>query len=66
MQRSRVQKEENSRVQHCEEAGSNTSTTALRILGGDEKEIQCLGYNWAILFLTDINTGIWSSMLGES
>jgi hypothetical protein len=25
------------------EAGSNTSTVALRVVGGDEKEIQCLG-----------------------
>jgi hypothetical protein len=25
------------------EAGSNTSTVALRIVGGDEKETQCLG-----------------------
>jgi hypothetical protein len=26
---------------------------------------QCLGYNWATLFLGDINTGTWSSRLGE-
>jgi hypothetical protein len=25
------------------EAGSNTSTVALRVVGGDEKETQCLG-----------------------
>jgi hypothetical protein len=25
------------------EAGSNTSTVALRVVGGDEKGIQCLG-----------------------
>jgi hypothetical protein len=24
------------------------------------------GYNWAILFLEDINTGTWPSRLGES
>jgi hypothetical protein len=29
------------------EAGSNTSTVALRIIRGDEKGIQCLGYNRA-------------------
>jgi hypothetical protein len=33
------QKSNNSRV----EAGSNTSTVALRLVGGDEKETQCLG-----------------------
>jgi hypothetical protein len=31
--------DENSHV----EAGSNTSTVALRVVGGDEKGIQCLG-----------------------
>jgi hypothetical protein len=39
------------------EAGSDTSTVALRIVGGYEKGTQCLGYNWATLFLWDINTG---------
>jgi hypothetical protein len=29
-------------------AGSNTSTVALRVVGGDEKGTQC--YNWATLF----------------
>jgi hypothetical protein len=38
------------------EAGSNTSTVALRVVGGDEKGIRCLG---------DINTGIWPSRLGS-
>jgi hypothetical protein len=35
---------------------SNTSTVALRVGGGDEKGTQYLGYNWATLFLGDINT----------
>jgi hypothetical protein len=48
------------------EAGSNSSTVALRIVGGDEKGTQCLGYNWATLFLGDINRGTWPSRLGES
>jgi hypothetical protein len=47
-------------------AGSNTSTVALRVVGGDEKETQCLGVNWATLFLRDIDTGTWPSRLGES
>jgi hypothetical protein len=33
------------------EAGSNTSTVALRVVGGDEKGTQCLGYNWTTQFL---------------
>jgi hypothetical protein len=33
------------------EAGLNTSTVALRVVGGDEKGTQCLGYNSANLFL---------------
>jgi hypothetical protein len=48
------------------EAGSNTSTVALRVVGGDEKGTQCLGYNWAALFLGDINKGTWPSRLEES
>jgi hypothetical protein len=39
------------------DAGSNTSTVALRIAGGDEK---------GTLFLKNINTGTWPSRLGES
>jgi hypothetical protein len=38
------------------EAGSNTSKVALRAVGGDEKGNHCLGYNWATLFLGDVNT----------
>jgi hypothetical protein len=41
------------------ETRSNTSTVTLRVVG-DEYEAQCLGgggYNWATLFLWDINTG---------
>jgi hypothetical protein len=36
----------------CVWAGSNTSTVAPRVAGGDENGIQCL----ATLFLGDINT----------
>jgi hypothetical protein len=38
------------------EAGSNTSTVALRVVGGDEKGAQCL---------RDIKMGTWPSMLGS-
>jgi hypothetical protein len=47
------------------EAGSNTSIVALQVVGGDEKEPSALGYNWATIFLGDINTGSWPSRLGE-
>jgi hypothetical protein len=47
------------------EAGSNTSTVALRVVGGDEKRAQCLGYNPATLFLEVVNTGTWPSSLGS-
>jgi hypothetical protein len=39
------------------EAGWNTSTVALRVIGGDEKGHSAWGHNGAILFLGDINTG---------
>jgi hypothetical protein len=39
------------------EAGSNTSTVTLRVVGNDEK---------VTLFLGDVNTGTWPSRLGES
>jgi hypothetical protein len=39
---------------------------SLRILRGDKKGNSARGYNWATLFLGDINTGTWSSRLGES
>jgi hypothetical protein len=48
------------------EAGSNTSTVGLRVVGGDEKEPSAWGYNRATLFLGDINTRTWPSRLGES
>jgi hypothetical protein len=48
------------------EAGSNTSTVTLRVVGGDEKGTQYLGYNWATLFLGHINMGTWASRLGKS
>jgi hypothetical protein len=48
------------------EAGSNTSTVALRVVGGEEREPSVWGYNWATLFLGDINTGTWPSKLGGS
>jgi hypothetical protein len=31
-----------------------------------QKGTQCRGFNWATLFLGDINTGTWPSKLGES
>jgi hypothetical protein len=40
------------------EAGWNTSSVALGIVGGDEKGTQCLGYNWATVFLGYMNRGI--------
>jgi hypothetical protein len=36
-------------------------TVALRVVGGDEKGTQCMGCNWATLFLGDINTRTWLS-----
>jgi hypothetical protein len=48
------------------EAGSNTSTVDLRVVGGDEKETSARGYNWATLFLRDINKGAWISRFGVS
>jgi hypothetical protein len=40
------------------EAGSNTSTAALRVVEGDEKGTQFRSreYNWATLSMGDINT----------
>jgi hypothetical protein len=46
------------------EAASNTSTVALRVVGGDEKEPSAWEYNWATLFLRDIYKGTWLSRLG--
>jgi hypothetical protein len=40
-------------------------STRQLVVGGDEKGTQCLGYNWATLFLGDINTGSWSSTWGS-
>jgi hypothetical protein len=48
------------------EAGSNLSTVALRVVGGDEKGLSAWRYKRATLFLGDINTGTWPSRLGES
>jgi hypothetical protein len=47
------------------ETGLHAFTLALQAIGGDEKGNKCLGYNWAILFLGDINTGTWPSILGN-
>jgi hypothetical protein len=52
-------------------AGSNTSTVALRVVGGETKrEPSSWGYNWATLFLVDINTGTdppgWGSLESET
>jgi hypothetical protein len=48
------------------EAGYNTSTVALRVVRGDKREPSAWGYNWATLFLGDINTGTWTSSLLKS
>jgi murein endopeptidase len=37
------------------EAGSNTSTVALRIVEGHKKGTQCREYNWTGLLMGDIN-----------
>jgi hypothetical protein len=39
------------------EAGSNTSTVALRVVGGDKREPSAWKYKWATLFVGGINTG---------
>jgi hypothetical protein len=51
--------------------GLNTSKIVLSVTRGDEKEPSARGrvgglYNWATLFLGDINTVTWPSRLGES
>jgi hypothetical protein len=38
----------------------------LRVVRGDEREPNAWEYNWATLFLGDINTATWPSRLGES
>jgi hypothetical protein len=45
------------------EAWSNTFAVDLQVVGGDGKQTQ--GYNWATLFLGDINMGTWPSRLGS-
>jgi hypothetical protein len=47
------------------EAGSNTSTVALRVVEGDEKGTRFWGYHWVILILGYINTGTWPTRMGE-
>jgi hypothetical protein len=50
--------------------GCNASTVALRVVISEEKGTQCRGYNWATLFLGDINTGPspsgWGSLKFET
>jgi hypothetical protein len=48
------------------EEGSNTSTVAQRVVGGDEKATQCLGALPGHLFMGDINTRTWPCRLGKS
>jgi hypothetical protein len=48
------------------EMGSNTSTVALWVVGGEKREPSTWGYNWAPLYWGDINTGSWLSRLVES
>jgi hypothetical protein len=43
------------------EVDSSICTAALSDTGGDEDEIQCRGYNWATLFVEDINMRTWPS-----
>jgi hypothetical protein len=51
-------------------AEKSDSVVALRVIGGDEKGTQCLGYNRATLFLGDINTrpdpSGWGSLESET
>jgi hypothetical protein len=47
------------------EAGSNTSTVTLRVVGGDEK-VSAWEYTWATLFLGDLSTGTRPSRHSES
>jgi hypothetical protein len=42
-----------------------TSTVVLRVVKGDGKEPSAGGYNWATLFLGDINTGTWAPGWGS-
>jgi hypothetical protein len=51
------------RMTHME-AGSNTSTIALRVVEDDGKGTRCQGYKWATLSLEDIDVDTWSSRLG--
>jgi hypothetical protein len=51
---------------HFLEEGYNTSTVALQVVRGDERELSAQGYNWATLFIGDINMGTWTSRLRES
>jgi hypothetical protein len=46
------------------EVGLDTSTIALQVIEGNEKEKWCLGDNWATVSLGNINTKTWSSWLG--
>jgi hypothetical protein len=45
---------------------SRKVTLTLTWLWRDEREPSAWGHDWATLFLGDVNTGTWSSRLGES
>jgi hypothetical protein len=45
------------------EAGSNVPTITPRVIGDDENVTQSLGYNWATVFLADVNTGTWPTRM---
>jgi hypothetical protein len=47
------------------EVGSNTSTVALRVVGGDEKGTQCLGVQLGHSVPGGYNTGTWSPVWGS-
>jgi hypothetical protein len=48
------------------ELDKNNINVTLRVVRGDRKGTQCLGYNWTNLFLGDINTETLPSRLEES
>jgi hypothetical protein len=52
------------------EAESDTFTVSLRVVGGNEKGTLTWWYNWATLFLGDINMGTcppsWRSLESET
>jgi hypothetical protein len=56
---------ENSVFKALVDSGSNTFTLRCES-EATKREPSAWGYNWATLYLGDINTGTWSSMLRET